>query len=201
MVSRAIACGFLFFAPCLYGQDNSLERPASDFDSKGVGLTETFLKFSHQQHLRIAVEYVDRASIKQPITVNLQNKTVRQGLDTILRNGHGYSWRLRGGIVEITNRRGSKRADEQLNMVIPVFRIADGEKFEFKHQEVPGLIAAQSYPKLPEGHPVLLNVLGICERLLHLGARAQSMFFHQRHEDVFLALELGIDSAFRSARD
>src|SRR6267142_3537125 len=85
MVSRAIACGLLLFAPCLYGQDNSLERPASDFDSKGVGLTETFLKFSHQQHLRIAVEYVDRASIKQPITVNLQNKTVRQGLDTILQ--------------------------------------------------------------------------------------------------------------------
>jgi len=127
MVSRAIACGLLLFAPCLYGQDNSLERPASDFDSKGVGLTETFLKFSHQQHLRIAVEYVDRASMDQPIIVNLQNKTVRQGLDTILRNGHGYSWRLRSGIVEITNRRGSKRADEQLNMVIPVFRIADGE--------------------------------------------------------------------------
>src|SRR4030081_1625262 len=91
MACRAIACGLLLFAPCLYGQDNSLERPASDSDSKGVGLTETFLKFSHQQHLRIVVEYVDRASIEQPIVVNLQNKTVRQGLDTILRNGHGYS--------------------------------------------------------------------------------------------------------------
>ena len=127
MVSRAIACGFLFFAPCLYGQDNSLERPASDFDSKGVGLTEALLKFSHQQHLRIAVEYVDRESMDQPMIVNLQNKTVRQGLDIILSNGHGYSWRLRNGIVEITNSRGSKRADKQLNMVIPVFKVADGE--------------------------------------------------------------------------
>jgi len=58
--------------------------------------------------------------------VNLQNKTVRQGLDIILSNGHGYSWRLLNGIVEITNGRGSKRADKRLNMAIPVFKIGDG---------------------------------------------------------------------------
>ncbi len=127
MLSRAVACGFLLFAPCLYGQDNSLERPASDFDSKGIGLTEALLKFSHQQHLRIAVEYVDRESMDQPIIVKLQNRTVRQGLDIILSNGHGYTWRLRNGIVEITNSRGSKRANKQLNTVIPVFKVADGE--------------------------------------------------------------------------
>src|SRR6267378_8713262 len=127
MVSRAIACGLLLFAPCLYGQDNSLERPASDFDSKGVGLTEALLKFSHRQHLRIAVEYVDRESMDQPIIVNLQNKTVRQGLDIILSNGHGYSWRVRNGIAEIANSRGSKRANKQLNIVVPVFKVADGE--------------------------------------------------------------------------
>src|SRR5215469_7293524 len=127
MVSRAIACGLLLSPSCIYGQDKPLERPASDFDSKGVGLTETLLKFSHQQRLRIAIEYVDRESLEQPIDVNLQNKTVRQGLDTILRIGHGYSWRLRNGIVEIANRRGSKRADKQLNMVIPMFTIGDGE--------------------------------------------------------------------------
>ena len=125
--NRAIACGFLLLAPCVYGQDTPLERPALDFNSKGVGLTETLFKFSHQQHLRIAIEYVDQASMDKPIEVRLENKTVRQGLEIILSNGHGYSWRLRNGIVEITNTRGSKRADEQLNMVIPVFRIADGE--------------------------------------------------------------------------
>jgi hypothetical protein len=56
MASRAIISGFLLFAPLLYAQDNSLERPASDFSSSGVGLTETLLKFSQQQNLRIAVE-------------------------------------------------------------------------------------------------------------------------------------------------
>lgn len=87
MVSRAIACGFLLLAPCVYGQHTPLERPASDFNSKGVGLTETLLKFSHQQHLRVAVEYVDRASMEMPIEVHLENKTVRQALDFILHNG------------------------------------------------------------------------------------------------------------------
>lgn len=66
MVSRAIACSFLLLAPCVYGQDAPVERPASDFTSKDVGLTETLLEFSHQQRLRIAVEYVDRASMESP---------------------------------------------------------------------------------------------------------------------------------------
>ena len=127
MVSRAIACGFLLLAPCVYGQDTPLERPASDLNSKGVGLTETLLKFSHQQHLRVAVEYVDRASMDQPIDVSLEGKTVRQALDSILRNGRGYRWHLRNGIVEITNSRASKHAEAQLNKVIPVFEITEGE--------------------------------------------------------------------------
>jgi hypothetical protein len=125
--NRAIACGFLLLAPCVYGQDTPLERPASDFNSKGVGLTETVLKFSHQQHLRIAIEYLDRASMDKPIEVRLENKTVRQALDSILQNGRGYSWRLRNGIIEITNTRASKRAQSQLNTVIQVFTIPDEE--------------------------------------------------------------------------
>ena len=127
IVSRAIACGFLLLAPCVYAQDTPLERPASGFNSKGVGLTETILKFSHQQHLRVAVEYVDGASIDQPIDVSLEGKTVRQALDSILRNGRGYRWQLRKGIVEITNSRDSRHAEAQLNKVIPVLEIAEGE--------------------------------------------------------------------------
>lgn len=127
MASRAIVYAFLIFAPLLYAQDNALDRPASDFASSGVGLTETLLKFSRQQNLRIAVEYVDRDSLEQPIAVNLQRRTVRQGLDAILRNGRGYGWQLRYGIIEITNKHFSKRADKQLNTVIPVFEISATE--------------------------------------------------------------------------
>jgi len=127
MMSRAIAWVFLLLSPCVYAQSGPLERPASDFTSKGVGLTETLLKFAQEEHLPVAIEYLDRASIDQPIDVSLQNKTVRQVLDSILRNGHGYSWRLRNGIVEITNRRASKHAEGQLNRVIPVFEISEGE--------------------------------------------------------------------------
>jgi hypothetical protein len=130
MVSRAIAYGFLFVASCVYGQD-PLERPASDFNSKGVGLTETLLKFLHQQHLRIAIEYVDRTSMDQPIEVSLQNKTIRQALESILRHGQGYSWRLRNGIVEITNGHASKRAENQFNKVIPVFEISENAEVKW----------------------------------------------------------------------
>jgi hypothetical protein len=65
--------------------------------------------------------------LDQPIAVNLQNNTVRQGLDAILRNGRGYGWGLQYGIIEITNKHASKRAHQQLNTVIPVFEISATE--------------------------------------------------------------------------
>lgn len=127
MISRAIVCGFLLFSPYVYGQDNLLERRASAFDSRGVGLTETLLKFSHQEHLPIAIEYVDRTSMDRPIDVSLRNKTIRQALDSILQNGKGYGWRQRNGFIEITNRHTSRRAEDQLNRIVPVFMVPEGE--------------------------------------------------------------------------
>ena len=125
MMSRALACGFLLFSHCVYGQNNVLERPAADFNSKDVGLTEALLRFAHQEHLPIAIEYVDRASIDHPTDASLKNKTIRQALDSILLNGNGYHWTLQDGIIDVTNRHVSKRAEDQLNRVIPDFDIGD----------------------------------------------------------------------------
>ena len=125
MTIRAIVCVFLLFPPLLHAQDSALERTASDFRSCGIGLTEMLLRFAHQQNVRVAVEYVDRGSLNQPIAVSVHNKTVRQGLNAILRNGRGYSWRMRNGIIEIRNEHGSKRADKQLDTVIPTFEISN----------------------------------------------------------------------------
>jgi hypothetical protein len=123
----AIALVSLLLSPCVYAQSDAIERRVADFTSTGVGLTETILKFAHEENLPVAIEYVDRASMDQPIAVSLQNNTVRQALDSILRNGHGYSWRMRNGIVEIANSRASKHAEGQLYRVIPVFEISEGE--------------------------------------------------------------------------
>jgi hypothetical protein len=79
MLSSAFTSGFLLFAPYVYAQDHVVERHVSDFDSKGAGLTVTLLKFSHQQHLPIAIEYFDRASMNQPVKVSLRNTTIRAG--------------------------------------------------------------------------------------------------------------------------
>ncbi len=125
MTIRAIVCVSLLFAPVLQAQDSALERTASDFRSSGIGLTEMLLRFAHQQNVRVAVEYADRDSLNQPIAVSLHNNTVRQGLNAILRNGRGYSWRMRNGIIEIRNEHGSKRADKQLDTVIPTFEISN----------------------------------------------------------------------------
>jgi hypothetical protein len=113
----------LLFSPHIYGQSTRTRDRASDFQSKGVGLTETLLRFADQRHLPIAIEYVGRDSMNRPIDVNLRNQTIAQALGSILSHGQGYSWTLRNGMIEIKNRRASKRAEAQLNTVIPVFDI------------------------------------------------------------------------------
>jgi hypothetical protein len=127
MIGRAFACGFLLFSQSIYGQSSPLERRISDFDSRGVGLTETLLKLSHDENLPLAIEYVDRASMDQPIDVSLRNKTIRQAINSILLHGTGYGWRAQNGIIEIRNKYASKHAEALLNRVIPVFKIAEGE--------------------------------------------------------------------------
>jgi hypothetical protein len=123
-IVRIIVCGLLAFASCANGQGrDSLDRTVPAFESKGVGLTETLLKFSDQAHLLLAIAYVDRASLEQPIDVSLRRKSVRQSLDFILMHGDGYQWNLHDGIIAITNKHASRHANDLLNKVIPVFEI------------------------------------------------------------------------------
>jgi len=122
----AITCLVLLFSPHIYGQSPHSEDRAHDFESKGVGLTETLLKFSDQQHLPIVIEYVDSDSMNRPIDISLRNETIAQALDSILSHGQGYAWTLRNGIIEIKNKHSSKRAEAQLNTVIPLFDIPPG---------------------------------------------------------------------------
>src|SRR3984893_6127831 len=124
----AVVCLVLLSSPQVRAQSIHAEDRASDFELKGVGLTETLLKFADQQHLPIAVEYVDRDSINRPIDVSLRNQTIAQALDSILSHGERYVGQLRSGIVEITKRRASRRGEAQLNTGIPAFDSPAGRR-------------------------------------------------------------------------
>jgi hypothetical protein len=80
---------FCFFQ-CVYGQSVQLDRPRFEFSSQGVGLTETLLGFSHEQHVKLAVAYIDRISMERPVEITLKNTTIEQALDSILGKGSGY---------------------------------------------------------------------------------------------------------------
>jgi hypothetical protein len=122
----AIACLVLLSTSQVRAQRIRAADHAFDFDSKDVGLTETLLKFTDRQHIPIAIEYLDGDSMNRPIDVSLRNDTIAQALDSILSHGQGYAWTLQNGIIEIKNRHASKRAEVQLNTVIPVFDISAG---------------------------------------------------------------------------
>jgi hypothetical protein len=127
MIKRATICGLLLLSPLAGAQTSLVDRRASDFESKGVGLTETLLEFSDREHVPMAIEYVDRGSMERPVEVHLRDKDIRQSIDSILRNGNGYRWNLRNGLVEVTNTHASKRLERLLDVVIPDFQIAGGE--------------------------------------------------------------------------
>jgi hypothetical protein len=122
----AIIIVVMMFSTHAYGQSVH-EDQLVDFNSKSVGLTETLLRFADQQHLPIAIEYVDSDSINRPIEVSLKNETIARALDSILPRGQGYAWTLQNGIIEIKNKHSSKRAERQFNIVVPVFKIAAEE--------------------------------------------------------------------------
>jgi len=90
MIKRATICGLLLLSPLAGAQTSLVDRRASDFESKGVGLTETLLEFSDREHVPMAIEYVDRGSMERPVEVHLRDKDIRQSIDSILRNGNGY---------------------------------------------------------------------------------------------------------------
>ena len=126
MACRAVAiCGLLLLSSGIYGQGVPLERNVSDFHSEGIGLTETLLKFSHQEHFPIAIKYVDRASLDNPIKVSLRNVTIRKGLNAILVQGRDYRWSLHNGIVEIANGHAREGGEDFFRKVIPVFEIKE----------------------------------------------------------------------------
>lgn len=122
----AIIIVVMMFSTHAYGQSVH-EDQLVDFNSKSVGLTETLLRFADQQHLPIAIEYVDSDSINRPIEVSLRNEPTARALDSILSRGQGYAWTLQNGIIEIKNKHSSKRAERQFNIVVPVFKIAAEE--------------------------------------------------------------------------
>jgi hypothetical protein len=124
MPSRAV-WGLLLLSSAVYGQGVPLEKSVSDFHSEGIGLTETLLKFSHQEHFPIAIEYVDRASLDNPIKVSLRNTTIQRGLNAILLHGQDYRWRFHNGIAEITNWHARQGGEDLLRKVIPVFEIKE----------------------------------------------------------------------------
>jgi hypothetical protein len=121
----AAACLILSLLPSVSAQNISADNRVSSFDSKGAALTETLLKFADQQHLRIAIEYVDQDSMTRPINISLKHATIAESLDSILSRGQGYRWTLQKNLVIITNEHSSKRGDAQLNTVIPLFDIRD----------------------------------------------------------------------------
>jgi len=98
-------------------------REITGFNSEGMGLTATVLRFCAQEKLPVAITYIDAQSLREPLTISLGRMSVAQALDSILKQHSTYRWIWRGGMVEITNEHSPSGPRNVLDTVIPVYEL------------------------------------------------------------------------------
>src|SRR6266702_3529171 len=77
-------------------------------------------------------------------------------------------------------------------------RMPNGEEFELQKKKRPRLVFCQPEDELPECGQVPFNTCRLRQKLIHLHSVALRFMFHESKENVFLALEVCVDRAFRS---
>ena len=114
-------CG-LSFGASTAGQEITRNQ-ISGFRSEGVGLVATILRFSEEEKLPVAIEFIDAKALRQPLSVALGRMSIAQALDTILRHAPLYHWRWQDGILRITNENSLHGSNNLFDTVIPVFEL------------------------------------------------------------------------------
>jgi hypothetical protein len=83
--------------------NQGLRSQVADFSVEHASIVEAVLTLGEQQHVCFGIEYVDRHSLIDPITVTVKNVTTERALSEILSHGKGYSFKEMDGVVLITN--------------------------------------------------------------------------------------------------
>ena len=93
------------------------------FRANGVAMVDALLELGQQEDLSLGIDYVNADAVEAPVRVSVEHVTVAQALDAIVRQHHGYFWRLRDGVVVVTHEGAPTGSRNLLNYVLPVFSI------------------------------------------------------------------------------
>ena len=118
----------------LYGQSRSTAtfnppRAVQFFAVKQRNLIDALLSFGQQEHIPIAIEYIDKPAFRQLITFEFRNRTTGDILDAVTQ-AVGYQWHSSGRVVTVTHSGVLVGRSNLLNTRIPQFRIGETSMHE-----------------------------------------------------------------------
>src|SRR5690242_6354239 len=113
----------------LYGQSRStatlsLSRRVPFFEVKQQNLIDALLSFGAQEHVPIAIDYIDKAAFQERLNLQFRERTLRQTLDGLTDRG-GYRWFMAGSVISVTHAGARTGKSNLLNTRIPRFRIGE----------------------------------------------------------------------------
>jgi hypothetical protein len=118
----------------VYSQSRSLApsnpgRSVPFFAVKQRNLIDVLLSFGQQEHIPVAIEYIDKAAFQRRITIEFRQRRVKEILDAIT-HPVGYRWSINGGVVTVTHVGALTGRLNLLNARIPRFRIGETSMHE-----------------------------------------------------------------------
>jgi hypothetical protein len=133
---RTIAIALVLFCTSglLFGQSRSvpnisLSRRVPFFGIKERNFVDALLSFGAQEHIPIAIEYIDKAAFQQHINCEFRKRKVGDILNA-LTHPLGYRWSMMGPVVSVTHDGALVGKSNLLNARIPQFHIAETSMHE-----------------------------------------------------------------------
>jgi hypothetical protein len=103
--------------------EKSLDRHIERFDTSGRTLIASVVDLAYEYQLPMAVEYVNRDVITRPLNLQFRNQSVRQILESIIRQAPKFRVSFSQGLVDIFTPEGRDDPLNQFNKVIRDFEV------------------------------------------------------------------------------
>jgi hypothetical protein len=101
-----------------------LSKPVTSFTAQGLSLVDALLQLGQQEEIPLGIEYVDRESQETPTIVKMEKTTVGAILEKLVAQERGCSWRVREGVLTVTQGSAEPARENLLNRMIPQFSVS-----------------------------------------------------------------------------
>src|SRR5260370_444239 len=119
-----LASCFFIRADLLHAEcsaSRGLQSQVASFSVDHVSIVEAVLTLGQQQQVCFGIEYVDRHSLIDPITVAVKNVTIEAALLEILSHGTGYYFKEADGVILLANTDEPHGDQNLFDHVVPQF--------------------------------------------------------------------------------